>query len=318
MSRHDTSTQEIEYAWKQFDESNSSNIVSNSKESVICKSCNKNAMYYTNDEIICNNCGMVQSSIFSNSSNCTFLPAVSTFGHKTNTYSNGSKNAKLLQMQEWKMWSNEEKNTYKLVNYTKTLCAQLNIPETLLPNIYETVTLIINTIKKNDGTKRARVKDGIILVCIEYVCNNSNYNISSIDMAKRLKLDIKYVSKAEKMVLDLLNNNKINLNKNDLLSIKEPYYYIENVINQKGLQIPFNVLNQVKRVIDICEQNDILLDHTPLSIGVCCFYYVLLMFSIDIDVKLFSEIYNLSIVTIVKTTNKLKAYEDFIKNKLMS
>lgn len=327
---------EIERAWNQFDkfmnengnESNSTSLSTyNSNATIfetgICKNCKKKDFFYTNNEIVCNICGIIQMSFFTHAHVQNFTSELSTYGKKPTVYPN-DKTSKMLQIHEWKMWSNEEKNTYKLLTYTKNLCDQLNIPSVLFSNISNTVSNIMNAIKKSDGTKRARVKDGIILVCIEYVSKEQDYNISAIELAKRMNLDIKYISKAEKMVLDLLNmknkNNKTNidlqLNKNSILSTKHPYDYVENVINKKNLKIPFRVLENVKKLINLCEQNDILLDHTPLSIGVCCFYYILIMYSIPIELKLFSELYNLSVVTIIKTTNKLKQFESFIHENI--
>jgi len=75
-------------------------------------------------------------------------------------------------------------------------------------------------------------------------------------------------------------------------------------------------LEHTQSLITICEDNDILLDHTPLSVGVSCFYYILKLNNIDIDLKIFSELYDLSVVTVVKTYNKLKVYEKQISNML--
>lgn len=315
-------SKEIDFVWKQFDKLNTSSLSDENIELKeidinICKSCGNTNLCYTNSEISCNNCGIVQTNIFSNTNSNTqpvnnISQVVSTYGKKKSN----NKNSKLIQMQEWKIWSNEEKNIYKLTSYTKNLCNNLKIPDVLITSICEIITIIMDAIKKTDGTKRARVKDGIILVCIDYVSKNNGYNFTANELAKKLDLDVKYISKADKMVLDLLNNNKIRLNKENILSTKTPYYYIENVINKKGLKIEYKILELVKKLINICEKNDILLDHTPLSIGVCCFYYILSLFSINIDLKLFSEIYNLSIVTITKTTNKLKRYQSFILKEL--
>ena len=81
-------------------------------------------------------------------------------------------------MQDWFMWTNDEKNSYKLSNYTKDLCNKLSIPDTLTPLICNIVNVVISAIKKYEGTKRARVKDGIILSCIEYVGKENDFKIS--------------------------------------------------------------------------------------------------------------------------------------------
>jgi transcription initiation factor TFIIIB Brf1 subunit/transcription initiation factor TFIIB len=214
----------------------------------------------------------------------------------------------MSKMQEWLMWTNEEKNIYKLKNYVKDLCQKLQIVPKIISDIIDTSVFVMETIKKHDGTKRAKVKDGIILVCIQYVSRGS---LSAIDLSKKLDLDIKYITKAEKMILELTNSKKLNLDKNILLQTKTPFDYIIDVIKKQNLKINDQILQQVKQLIKTCETNDLLLDHTPLSVGVCCFYYILKLYDIEIDIKMFSELYNLSIVTIVKTFNKLKTELNF-------
>jgi transcription initiation factor TFIIIB Brf1 subunit/transcription initiation factor TFIIB len=167
----------------------------------------------------------------------------------------------------------------------------------------------MDSIKKNDGTKRARVKDGIIICCIHYVSKDTHTPYSYTNMAKDLNLDMKYITRAERLILELMNAKKLNLDKAIVLDTNKPFDYVVNTIKKNDLKVDDNMLKDVKTLIEICEDNDILLDHTPLSIGVCCFYYILQMRSINIDIKIFSELYNLSSVTIIKTSNKLKSYK---------
>ena len=135
-------------------------------------------------------------------------------------------------------------------------------------------------------------------------------------MAKQLDLDIKYVTRAERLILELVNSKKLNLSKSVVLDTQKPYDYIINTIKSKNLNINNQILEHTRSLITICEDNDILLDHTPLSVGVSCFYYILKLNNIDIDLKMFSELYDLSVVTVVKTYNKLKVYEKQISELL--
>jgi transcription initiation factor TFIIIB Brf1 subunit/transcription initiation factor TFIIB len=308
----------IDIAWDDFYKSeyqeDNTNQQNNTINLSVCKKCNSDNLYEDKDEIVCNNCGLIQEIFYSNTSfsqinNNTTIPSTK------NTFANS--NSRLAKILKWQMWSNEEKNNYKLKTYVKNICDKLNIQDDLLSVIYETVLKILTAIKENEGTKRARVKDGIIVVCIQYVCKNTEYNLNSSNLAKKLNLDIKYITKAEKMILELMNGKKLLINKENFLSTEDPYYYIDNIIRKKQINIPNQILNKVKQLIKLCEENDILLDHTPLSIGVCCFYYILNLYSIKIDTQLFSEIYNLSIVTINKTINKLKTHNEFISKHLI-
>lgn len=269
---------------------------------IICNNCKGNNVHNVNNEYICHDCGVVQSNILCDNTVSTYENDIDFSVRKVGN------NTRIKKMQDWYMWSNDEKNTYKLNNYTKDLCNKLNIPENIIPSVCSTVVHVMNIIKKYDGTKRARVKDGIILTCLQYVLKDTHHQISAIELAKKINLDIKYITKADKIILELINCKKLDLKKQTVLDIKKPYQYVLDVINKKQLFIPNNILSQMQVLIQLCEDNDLLLDHTPLSVGVCCFYYILKLNNIPCDLKLFSELYDLSVVTVIKTYNKLKSH----------
>jgi transcription initiation factor TFIIIB Brf1 subunit/transcription initiation factor TFIIB len=279
-----------------------------------CKNCESRNISVSESEFVCNDCGLVSDQIFSSTVFLNNDVQVTKF--KNNYNNNNNQYCKIQKMQEWFMWTSEEKNSYKLSTYTKDLCTKLNIPEMLISVVCNTVNIVMSAIKKYEGTKRARVKDGIILSCIEYVANDNNLNISACDLAKKINLDIKYVTRADRIILELINNNKLNLKKNTALNVKTPIDYILNVINKNNLDIPEILIKKVKALIKFCETNDILIDHTPLSIGVCCFYYILKTHNIELDIKIFADLYDLSIVTILKTFNKLNIHSNVINRYL--
>lgn len=301
---------ELDKIWNDFDlEKSISEIHETSKnKTYTCGNCNSKNLQCENYEVICVDCGLIieEDRIISGQSFDNNIVQV-----KKKTYN------KLSKMQEWYMWSNEEKNIYKLKTYIAELCNKLYIPEFLLVNITELCVNVMELIKKTDGTKRARVKDGILVICIYYVTKDTNTPFSYMDMAKRLNLDIKYVTRAERMILELVNSKRLNLDKKIMLDTKKPFDYITESINKYNLNISKDILKLVKLLIEICEDNDLLLDHTPLSIAVSCFYYISKLKNNEIDVKLFSDFYNLSIVTVIKTYNKLKIYENKINELLI-
>jgi transcription initiation factor TFIIIB Brf1 subunit/transcription initiation factor TFIIB len=223
-------------------------------------------------------------------------------------------NTRLKKMQEWMMWTNEEKTEYKLNKYTKELCDKLQIHEQFVDVVCNLVSQVMKAIKSScDGPKRSRVKDGIIIVCIYYVSKGSQNVYSYIDLAKKIDLNMKYISKADKVLMELINANKLNLSADfmdNFYKTENPIDYVTKIIDKYQLNINKQIINQVIELIDICEDNDILLDHTPLSVGVSCFYYILDINDIEINVKMFSELYDLSMVTVLKTFNKLKLHKD--------
>lgn len=317
----------LDNIWKEFDNNriNSENLGSDNSgpENLgLCTYCLGNNLNINVSDLICQDCGLVISE--------NYISSTQAFDVSTKTENNCNTNSghqqkrsynanhKINKMQEWLMWTNDEKNIYKLKTYVQNLCHDLKIVECLIEPIVNTIVIVMNSIRQNDGTKRARVKDGIIVICIHYVSKNTSTPYSYIDISKRLNLNIKYVTKAEKFILELINSKKLNLDKSIILNTQAPYDYVITIVKNNNLNIDTEILDKTKYLIEICEDNDLLLDHTPLSIGVCCFYYILKTYDDNIDLKIFSDLYNLSGVTIIKTYNKLKVYDCKIKKLLQS
>ncbi len=314
---------DLEEIWNEVDNQNckldTSREVTIKTEITCCTNCSSKNLN-TERQIICQDCGLILDN-FSISCKTTFenynnsneysTKYNGTYNGKYNgTYKNTcSKSNKMLKRQEWYMWTNEEKNIYKLKNYIYNFCIQLKIIDNMINYIVDTTVIVMNCIKKNEGTKRARVKDGIIIMCIHYVTKDTDTPYSYLDLSRQLNLEIKYVTKAERIILELINSKKLKLDKMTVLKTQKPFDYVINTINKHKLNISKDILNKVQELILLCEDNDLLLDHTPLSVGVACFYYILKLDSVDIDLKIFSEIYNLSIVTVIKTYNKLLKYK---------
>jgi transcription initiation factor TFIIIB Brf1 subunit/transcription initiation factor TFIIB len=299
------SIKDLEKIWAEFDQTQNNKdeekINKNDREWEyvdVCKNCSGDI----GENKVCYQCGfsLREEYIVLHNAFETCMPTTSV---------KPSFKSKITKMQEWYMWSNSEKNEHKLKVCVQDLCKNLKIADCLVGSIVETVILVMNVIKNNDGTKRARVKQGIILVCIHYISKDTSTPYSYSELTKRLDLDIKYVTRAERLILELINSKKLNIDKDVILRNLKPFDYIMNIIKQKYIKIKPEILDKVKSLIEICDDNDLLLDHTPLSIGVCCFYYILKMEKINVDIKLFAEMYDLSLVTVVKTYNKLRVYE---------
>lgn len=286
------------------------------KQQRLCKNCNEDLQ--SNDNV-CYNCGLETGGVEYSSYN---FEEVEQIPYKKTSF----QNSRIAKIQEWFTWTSEEKNEYKLNKYTKEFCYNLNnsFSDTkrnimLTENIIEQVVIFVSQVMKAikddfNGPKRSKVKDGIIIMCIYYVLkSNEKTCISYIDISKIQKIDMKYISSANKTITLLINNGKLKIKesfKDFIFKTEKPIDYINKIIEKYSLSIDSSILIQVSNLIDICEDNDILLDHTPLSIGVSCFYYILTLNSLEIDIKLFSELYNISIVTIDKTFKKLLCFKE--------
>jgi transcription initiation factor TFIIIB Brf1 subunit/transcription initiation factor TFIIB len=282
-----------------------------------CTFCKNDNLIEDNFTIICKECGLVLNNDL-NISSYTFTEEVQA------NKSSGSF-SKLTKMQKWLEWTNEEKQIYKLKNDTRLLCETLNINETLIPTICDFVCNVMCKIKQMEGSKRSRVKDGIVIICICYISNNpiynnTTFNYNSVKLAKKIGLDIKYITKADKIFLEIINCDLDNLLHIDKLVVNKqdsPMNYIYKIIETYNLNINPDIINKTKNLINICEDNDLLTDHTSLSIGVSCFYYILNMYNIEINIKLFTKMFDITNITINKINNKLKIHDTKIQKLLV-
>lgn len=242
--------------------------------------------------------------------------------NKTSYYGISSKycNSRLAKLNLWYNWSKDEKNKYKLEKYTKELCDKLNV-YLYIDYICNTVHTVLNVIKQQDGTKRSRVKDGIIIMCIYYIYKTINpsfiMEFKPNILAQKIKLHYKYISKAEKIILELLNKNKIKFNETTLsnknLSCDE---YINDGLKDKIKllydKVPNKIYLDLSDLIKLCEKKEILIEHTPYTVVIASFYYILVMNNINIQLSDFAHIYSISMMTILKVCDRIHE----IKNSL--
>jgi transcription initiation factor TFIIIB Brf1 subunit/transcription initiation factor TFIIB len=279
---------------------------------VIDKCCNVSSNYIIQESFkVCSICGKVNSDYLDFSSSIVY-----TEPETTNSKSHGYINSKLSKILKWNMYSKEDKNQYKLKKSVKELIQKFNFNENIVSSVCDLVVSVIKSV----GSKRAKIKESIIIICTYYILKYNNINnYTQYHLAELVGLETKSISKADKIILEFINLYKENdnLNTQRLFNANEKSIdYIINIIKKFNLDISDNIIEKTEQLIIICEDNDILLDHTPLSIGVACFYYILKERNTTIDMKLFSEIYSQSIVTINKTYSKLVVFREKL-NKLL-
>ena len=302
-----------DYIWNEIEKGEKEKYIDKYEDKVekitYCKVCfSTNLKVY--EDVVCTDCGLILSE------NRMVNSDIGNFNTKIKIKNVNCK-SKISKLKDWNEWSNEEKNSYKLKEYIRTLCERLNIFQGNIPQIVEKCKDVIDAIKKYDGTKRARVKDGIIITCIYHIFKNSYNPYCYIALSNKIDLELKYVTKADKIISDLINMKKLDFIEYKIENQKKPYDYVITTIKQNNIEISNKILLKVKTLLDICEKEDILQDHTPLSIGCSCFYYILKYDNkLLVDLKSFSNLYNLSVVTIVKTYNKLLLHKEKFKKIL--
>jgi transcription initiation factor TFIIIB Brf1 subunit/transcription initiation factor TFIIB len=271
--------------------------------------CNVPSNYIIQESFkVCSICGKVNSDYLD------FSTAI-VYTEPEITSKPGYINSKLSKILKWNMYSKEDKNQYKLKKAVKELIQKFNFNENIESSVCELVVSVIKSV----GSKRAKIKESIIIVCTYYILKYNNINnYTQYHLAELVGLETKSISKADKIILEFINcesnkeNDKINVFNTNEKSID----YITNIVKKYNLDITDDTLTKTEQLITICEDNDILLDHTPLSIGVACFYYILKENNTAIDMKIFSEIYSQSIVTINKTYSKLLPFKEKLNSLL--
>ncbi len=169
-----------------------------------CVNCDESILL-NGIEYVCINCGLL--------SNEKYISDQEPFSLQTQTNYNNNKNSQ--KMKRYYNWTNEEIQLYNLGIYIKAFCIKINLSENLIENTKSISIIVLNAIKKYDCAKRSKVKDGVILMCIQYISNNN-----ALKLSKQIGLNIKYIKNAEQMIYELVNNNKLDLDKEKFLRVK--------------------------------------------------------------------------------------------------
>lgn len=181
-----------------------------------------------------------------------------------------SKVSKMIQIQSWNNYSKEEKKKYQLHKHIKERCELYNLPDNLIDKISNVVYKILILIEEVcDGVKRGKVKDGIILTSIRYVCYLEHFELNEAVVENNL-LDKKYISKANKMIMELVNLNKLQL------------YDFNNYIHSYTQEKQYHLSNKQdaqnhEKLVQYCHETDLLLEHSEKMIRIACLYYILYM-----------------------------------------
>lgn len=277
----------------------------------ICRLCGSK---YDNWDFadICKNCGYVDREY-------KFFTGAS-MDINSNTQEFNSKkpkgNNKVLKLNEWYMWTDQEKQDYKLKMYIEERCKILELNDMYVSQVVDCMIRLFKISKTLLlGTKRSKIKDSIILVLGLKLANISQ---KYIDLYKNdRKIDVKHMTKAEKIILEIMQKDRVlydilNINKNN----KTPFDLIEEKLDKIHELYPFKKL--IEKVINIIIDNDILLDNTPMSIGVTSVYYVIQKLQITIHLKTLCELFNISVVTVSKTYQKLVNIDDKLWKKIQT
>lgn len=210
--------------------------------------------------------------------------------------------------------SAESKRIYKLKERIREMSFQIKYLQT--PCVFNhTVDITNYVLEKLEDKRRGKVRDGIIAVCIYYACKQMSYIINYNELSIALDLPIKYITTGETTILELINNDKIQLDKQLFMYNKTAYDYIDDISNL----LPYNNFTTIKsnviNIIKICEDNNILFGYSPVVIAAGCLYYTIVINSnLDINQEKLAYLYKISTSTINKVNKTLLKNNAFFKN----
>ncbi|NDC95073.1 hypothetical protein EB118_15980 [bacterium] len=265
---------------------------------LFCSQCKTDEHVSSNSgERTCTNCGLVlaaeyNDSCYNNKFEYNFVPKRQVKGVDAE------------RIRRWHLYTSEEKGNYRASSYVEELCVKLGIPPSVIPVVVDTVAMVMKKIKEVYGTKRAKVKDSIIVVCISCVAKDFGMDVTQLEICKKLNVSVKYLSKAETMLIELYNAGKLKKNYSTGL-LRDPYEHILFLLKRHNLEVSDRIKMVCKKVIHYCENNDILPSQSPMVLGTICLYYVLQKCECDIDLGTFSSVFNLSSVTLSKGVSTL-------------
>ena len=190
------------------------------------------------ENFTCKDCGLILDS---QQEFCEFNFEVPV---ETKVYSSKSFN-RIAQLNEWISWSAEEKKEYKIKKYTRELCERMSIYPNIIDSVIGLVLKVNHLISsRSEGSKRSNIKDAIIIRCVEMI---DSYN--SIELAKRINLDPSYLSKADRVLINL------------------------GIVKQT-IDPPRNLDNKLKMLIEICEDNQLFNTKNKRATEMICMKYL--------------------------------------------
>lgn len=195
--------------------------------------------------------------------------------------------------------SKSDQSKLTLQKYITNVLTMLKLPKIIHEKVGIIAYDLIRKMYLYTNFKGSYLKKSLVIVCVYNLYNVYSYS----ELINTIDLNIKYISKAENVIANLISINRV---KQDLFQDNNhPIRVIYNVIHTHQLKIPDCIMNDTNSLIDECLKLKFTSHHQPSSIAISCLFYIIRHYKIDMDIKLFSDIYNLSMATILKISDKI-------------
>ena len=189
----------------------------------------------------------------------------------------------------------KERSKYKVFNIINDNCLKHNINQKII-NEAKSLYSNISEIKISRGSNR----DGIIAACVYFSCKECEVPRSTKEIAEIFNINITVMTKGCKNFQEIMNLNKKNKNRVQNRSI-HPNDFIERFCDNLSLDI-----DEIKKICNICLENNIIANNTPQSIASGCIYFYIKINNLNTTKKDLADICKISEVTINKCFKKIE------------
>lgn len=212
-------------------------------------------------------------------------------------------NIDIMRIKMWHLWNSMPYNERTLLNiFSKILAHTTNhgIPQKVIDDA--------KVLYKNASEKkisRGDNKEGLIASCIYHSCIINNVPRSSKEIAAMFNISPVVLNRGNARFQTLLKINVASSGPHDFIS------RFGSKLSMKRQDI-----ENCKQLVTFLEKYDIISDNSPTSLAAGILYYYSISENLGFTKKQFSNVCNVSEVTIVKNYKIISKYKEFIdKNK---
>ena len=297
------------------------------KISFKCNNCGSNNYQNVKNQVICLDCGNILSYSSMNymemTTDSTILSPIDKLLFQTSKVNTITrfKNPTLNKLQYWN-GKYLEKSNKNIVKQLQVCCEKINLKQKISNDAVNLYFLIYNNIEShkrilhkdnyvhvnfNDYViTRGKNKIGIIGACLYYACKKNNYLIDIKKIAEAFNVKPIIIHRGCKTFIEAIKKTKIDIDTNIVL----PIHFINYVIDK--LEIENSISKKIKELIVKIQDNNLCLNHSPLSVCICSVLLYYRHINLKIFNKYISKVFDISNVTINKTLADLNKYKDFL------
>lgn len=298
--------------------------LNNSKE---CKNCKKEdtIIYdYINYNEICSECGFLYDKILDqsaewrnygysdnkagDSTRCgnptNYLLPKSSMG---TTISGGSKYSSVKRLQKWNQISNDERSEYEVFKKIDNFVSNQKINTKIIDDAKLYYKILCEKDKnENKVLTRGKIRLSLIVACIYISSKNNNKPIDEKKLLKIFKISKTDLTKGLKKFSNIERQKNLNINNNNNT--------IHNLIDLYGKQ--FNINDDIIEIIHLIYMRalmmNILKNSGEKSICSGLFYFISVIFKINLSKQNIIRKINVSEVTLNKTYKLFNSHLDIL------